>query len=594
MTSEKTQGLLKGLAPRLAATLTLALAPIGIIAIFQSAQIEEGASGIREASLLALTAEAAAAESRVISMAQGAVSALIADTQTSGSDAENCSDAYGQFVASNSLFSVAVYIDATGTVKCGSAGVGRDLSSTLTYELMTKDPRPRVVVSESAVLSKTSVIIVTAPDFDETGFVGYTAVSVPHNRIALESSEIKAPIDHPLELITFNADGLILSSETGIQDAESKLPKNRPLLSLIGKGQFSFTGLANDGASRIFAVTPIIPGEVYAIGSWPLEALEVATTPSWVFPLVMLLTGLIVAWYATNRFVIRHIRALQRDMGIFAEVRRIPDLHRRQVLPSEIRSIYETWHDIAHQLLMDEAELEGALKEKNVLLKEVHHRVKNNLQLVASIVNLKLRRAKNPDAQNVLREVQLRVMSIASVHRALYLTSQEGLVRADELLRSVVDYTLDAVAIPTAGLSIDRSFDKVLLFPDQAVPLSLFVSEAVTNALKYMGRRADGSAVLSVDLVAEQDDAARLTVSNSLGTRLMPDAEVRGSGLGNSLIQAFAQQLRGTCTIDQTDEAYVVSVSFQSLPFDQEVRSNEIVEDEPAEAAPQATGEATP
>ena len=566
----------------MAATLALALAPIGMIAIYQSAQIEEQASRTREASLLALTAEAAAGESRVISTAQGAVRALVAEMEVAGPRPETCSQAYTNFVGNNSLYSFAGYLDEDGMVVCGSDGVGRDLSGTLTYQLMAADPRPRVVVSEAAAISGTSVIIVAAPYFDDDGYAGFAAVSVPHNRIALETASIDGAIDHPLELITFNSEGLILSSQTGLDLAESNLPKNRPLTTLIGQGQFSFTGLSNSDATRVFAITPIIPGEVYAIGSWPLEAIQISTVPSWLFPLVMLLTGLIVAWFATNRFVIRHIRALQRDMGIFADTRRIPDLHRRQVLPSEIRSIYNTWHDIAHHLLMDEAELEGALKEKNVLLKEVHHRVKNNLQLIASIVNLKLRRASNPDAKNVLREVQLRVMSIASVHRALYLTSQEGLVQADELLRSVVDSTLEAVSVPTEGLSIDRSFDKVVLFPDQAVPLSLFASEALTNALKYMGRRADGSSEVSVELVAVGDDAAELTVSNSLGEAVIPAHEVKGSGLGNSLLHAFAQQLRGTCTIEQQGETYIVKVTFQALPFDNEVQSTEIVEREEA------------
>jgi two-component sensor histidine kinase len=218
---------------------------------------------------------------------------------------------------------------------------------------------------------------------------------------------------------------------------------------------------------------------------------------------------------------------------------------------------------------MDEAELEGAINEKNVLLKEVHHRVKNNLQLIASIVSMKLRRATSHDAKNVLREVQMRVMSIAAVHRALYISSEDGRVRADELLKSVVDTTLEAGFVPSHSVEIKRHFEPVVMFPDQAVPLSLFASEAVTNALKYIGRCADGSAELTIELIAESETRARFTVYNSTGTPMLPLDQVKGSGLGRSLLDAFVQQLHGTPDIRATDDGFIASMTFPVLPFDE-------------------------
>ena len=93
-------------------------------------------------------------------------------------------------------------------------------------------------------------------------------------------------------------------------------------------------------------------------------------------------------------------------------------------------------------VLHDEAMLEDSVHQKDVLLLEVHHRVKNNLQLIASIMNLQIRKSINPEARVMLRNLHDRVMSLATVHRELYQTSGLVDVRADELLESIVSQVL--------------------------------------------------------------------------------------------------------------------------------------------------------
>ena len=569
---------LRGLAPRLAATLALALIPVGLIAVLQSARIDQEIDRRQEATLLALTADAAAGEVRVMTEARGAVRALLAQLTVEDPSSVDCSAYFHAFVETNRQYSFAGFVSANGILACASDQAGKDVSTSATFLAMSEQPATRILVSREAAISKTSVIVVATPYFVDGDYSGYVAVSIPHSRLSSEATEVVSA--HPLDLVTFNSNGDVLSSEAGLEDVVSRLPKNRLLTDFVGKGQLAFTGPSNTGEVRTFAITPILPGQVYALGSWPDDALALGVLPAWVFPAIMLIVGLIVAWVAADRFVIRHIRVLQRRMEAFASTRELGEAPVAQMEPSEIRSIYQTWQEIAQNLLMDEAELEGALKEKNVLLKEVHHRVKNNLQLIASIVSMKLRRARSPDARNVLKEVQMRVMSIASVHRSLYISSDQGKVRADELLRTVVDATIEAGAYQTGSLVLHRDYQPVVLFPDQAVPLSLFASEAVTNALKYVGRRQDGFADINVDLVVETADRARLTIANSLGVQIMPAEDVSGSGLGSSLLQAFAQQMHGEFTAEKTDDTYTVSVSFLMLPFSSEPSDGHLADDE--------------
>src|SRR5690606_24216699 len=101
------------------------------------------------------------------------------------------------------------------------------------------------------------------------------------------------------------------------------------------------------------------------------------------------------------------------------------------------------------------------------------------------------------------KEVQMRVMSIATVHRALYTTSTVGRVQADELLRGLVDKTIEAGLQPSGAIRIDTAYDPISLYPDQAVPLSLLASEAVTNALKYVGRHRGEVPWITVRLAHE-------------------------------------------------------------------------------------------
>jgi two-component sensor histidine kinase len=183
---------------------------------------------------------------------------------------------------------------------------------------------------------------------------------------------------------------------------------------------------------------------------------------------------------------------------------------------------------------------------------------------------MKIRKAATPEARNALKEVQMRVMSIATVHRALYTTSTVGRVQADELLSNIVARTIEAAAPTATAVRIATSYDTMTLYPDQAVPLSLLVSEAVTNAMKYVGRPAPPDEPwIRVALRRLGPDLAAIEVENSRGEPLLARELARGTGLGANLIRAFAVQMRGTLSpIADEGEAYLVRVEFPIIGFE--------------------------
>ena len=212
---------------------------------------------------------------------------------------------------------------------------------------------------------------------------------------------------------------------------------------------------------------------------------------------------------------------------------------------------------MAESILRDEATLEDSLREKNILLKEVHHRVKNNLQLISSIMNMQIRQAKSEDARFVLRRLQERILSLATVHKNLY--QDDNLVRVDAkvLLEEVMGQLLKVGLGPGGHVKITQDFERISIDADDAAPLTLLTSEAITNALKYLPQSSH-DARLEANLRLIGPEEARLTVTNSLGR--VPS--VTGTGLGSRLIDAFARQLNGQVEVEQTDSTYTLNVTF--------------------------------
>lgn len=215
-----------------------------------------------------------------------------------------------------------------------------------------------------------------------------------------------------------------------------------------------------------------------------------------------------------------------------------------------------------------EARQDKDLKDKEVLLKEVHHRVKNNLQMIASIMNMQLRSAKTPEAKFMLASLQRRVNGLAMLHRTLYTTPDLLTIEANELLEAVVTDISTMMTVP--GVVIERDLDALPLYPDQAVPLSMLLAEALTNALKYVGAKEDETPSVRVTLKEQSGGQYQLSVTNSKGPvmlRPLPEVETI-SGLGTKLMQAFVSQLEGEQKVTEDEYHYGLHVVFERKDFE--------------------------
>jgi two-component system, sensor histidine kinase PdtaS len=220
-------------------------------------------------------------------------------------------------------------------------------------------------------------------------------------------------------------------------------------------------------------------------------------------------------------------------------------------------------------IIQNEAQLEDALHQKDVLLREVHHRVKNNLQLIASIMNLQLRRAHSPETRSTLKGLQDRVLSLATIHRGLYQTSGMADVNAHELLPDIIRQIINLSTGREKPFDVKTNIESLRLVPDQAVPLSLLLTEALTNAIKYAGAKSSDPGTIRINLSSLDENHAVLEVWNSktVGFEGDPSAMDDGTGLGGQLINAFVQQLGATAEIDSTPTHHRLRVTFHVAPL---------------------------
>ena len=188
-----------------------------------------------------------------------------------------------------------------------------------------------------------------------------------------------------------------------------------------------------------------------------------------------------------------------------------------------------------------EEELRRSLAEKVTLIQEVHHRVKNNLQVLTGLLTLQASRSDEAPVRSALDEATHRIRSMALVHQLLYDGSDLAQIALrDYLLR--LSETLRASFAPDAEIRVEGG--SVVLPLEQAIPCGLLVNELLTNAFKH-GRSADGKCRIEARI--EPTETGFALVVSDQGPGLKPDAP-RGRSMGQTLISALVRQLRGRMT----------------------------------------------
>ncbi|MBL3564217.1 histidine kinase [Rhodovulum sulfidophilum] len=576
-----TRRLTKSLALWLIGALTVAMLPLGLISVSQTSKVLHETERLSGVALMDRTQRAAVRTQALIQEAFGAARSVAAANVVFEGGGLSCDAVMARLVKDNPTYLFAGFVEPDGRITCSSNGEHVSLVDQAYFLNLLRDPQPRVDTRFSVPLEGARVVRVSVPVFEEGELQGFVLISMPYAAAYYTLDDGGAEVD----LLVFDHEGEFLTAEAATREEgappetfEEVLPRNHTLEALAAAGRQSFRGTNRLGETRDFAVVPVIDDRIFVMGSWaPDRNGTVPTTGralALYFPILMWVAGIVVAYFAVHRLVIRHIKRLQSWMRLYASGHTDFGQARLDHAPHELEVVAEAFRSMTRRLAEQDRALEEDLAEKTILLKEVHHRVKNNLQLITSLMNMQIRNARSAEARRLLKRVQDRVMALAAIHRYLYMARKLSLVRADRLLDDIIRQLVVVSDIGGAekSVKIATQFSPVEVNPDQSVPLSLLATEAAINAVKYCGTPPEGGqAWITMALQTLEDGRICLSVVNSRSEDPEPDpaaengALTDSSGMGRQLISSFAAQLDAEFEVNSEPDRYELHVTFAPL-----------------------------
>ncbi len=212
-----------------------------------------------------------------------------------------------------------------------------------------------------------------------------------------------------------------------------------------------------------------------------------------------------------------------------------------------------------------EYQIKASLKEKETLLREIHHRVKNNLQILSSLMNLQTRYVDDEESISVLRESQNRVKSMAIVHELLYQTESLSEINLSRYVPGLVSYLFDSYAIDPKRIKFKMEMEDVLFNIDTAIPCGLIINELVSNSLKHAfpeGR--EGEITIKIQ---STDDEYTLSVSDD-GVSFPEDLDFQNTNsLGLRLVNSLTSQIDGKIELDKS-HGTKLKITFKELEYE--------------------------
>ncbi|MEL6972460.1 MAG: histidine kinase dimerization/phosphoacceptor domain -containing protein [Bacteroidota bacterium] len=218
------------------------------------------------------------------------------------------------------------------------------------------------------------------------------------------------------------------------------------------------------------------------------------------------------------------------------------------VLLYALYNLYQKNRKNRQQLYEQNQKISEALDQNELLLREIHHRVKNNLQVITSLLSIQERKMVNADTRDALRSSKFRIQSMSILHKILYQGDDLKEVAASEYLAELAHHVLDSFQ-PDAEISLQVNAAPLSLDVDTLVSLGLITNELMTNALKHaFSGRTKG--YIKLDFY-EEDSNLILSVSDDGIGFSGTDFPVQEGSLGTRLIHAFTKRLDGQLSIDQ-------------------------------------------
>ncbi len=550
----------KPLSLRLQVALLLAFAtlPVGVLAVAQGYASFSDTQRLQRASLASDAFKESAREQGMIREAFGVLDALNSQIDPS-MPPDECSAQMRRFVTAHSQVSFAGMGGEDGFMRCGyPLSDPFDLRGTPEYERFIDHPRRTVTVYQKGAISKVPVVTISIPMMREGRLVGSLSLSLPSVYMVWANAPERHSTSH---FAILDAEGKTVAWEEGVAKG-GWLPDAEGLSDLLRRSGGPIVATAASGEERIYSITPLFERDIFAVSSWSEDQVTGRfTLPQMLLlllPLIMWALAVTVAYFAVDRFALRHVVYLDRLVSAYARSGRSLRASGMRDAPLEFAALGESFDTMAQEIESRENDLRRSLDEKDALLKEVYHRVRNNLQMIVSLMNLQLREVTGEQERETLLRLQDRVLGLSAVHKRLSEAEWADAIRLDTVLQEIVGISQSGRDQRPGTVTVTFDMIEHVEGPDRSIPLALFTTEAVANAFKH-GLGPEGDGWLRVALRDAGDGMLELSVANALIRQTHAPGRI---GLGTQLIDSFAMQLHGRIERESTEDDHTIRLFF--------------------------------
>lgn len=534
---------------RLLLVVLAALLPIAIFSVYQARSNREYSQQLI-ADRLAVRALAAASEQRQPINAARLTLATLIQNPNVYENSSRCVEIFKENLrAQNSLVNIA-WSDPAGVPICSVLPVPAGTNFTKDEWWQRSKATQGFVLSNPIYgpIAKRRIIIAALPLFSSSGtHIGTLSAAISMSWIEKELVR----------------EGNSATKLVGIADAQGQMvmssgPRRFQKIVVANSPGTASTAKSYDGEQWMYSSAPLFEKQLHVVYAEPAQPLivpmrdQLRAGVAW--PVLAILLTLLAVWVGVKKLVVRWLD----ELGMLAKQFASGDYSERRArfasASPEIAEVATDLHSMAQAITQRSEALEASIKATRSMAREVNHRVKNNLQMIMSLLALQSARVANNEARLVLDQTGGRMAALALVHRLLYERgddADQGEVDMDRLLSELCQQLRSGGAMHK-NVELHCHVNIGNRSVDEAVPVALLVVEAVNNVYRHAFPEGQPGSV-SVSL-SRNDDLITLEISDQ---GIGYDATTTETSMGTDLIRGFVEQLSGNLVIDTAVDAGV-------------------------------------
>lgn len=547
---------------KLVTLVALALLPVLGLAAWQAKLQEESLVSQRAAALGSVSDLAVARYASLFEASRRLLTAACADesveqsasAEPSSATAGRCGGYLSKLLAAYpGQYSSALVTDDQGVARCASDAKALGMSFADRDVFQRAQAANGLIVGDTIAsrMTQHAIIPIAVPIIRDGTFRGMCAVGIRLRALAQVAAQGQGAGGTAVAVV--DGSGAALG---GNAMAMRRLPVPARLVEALTGGQTAFSDSGQDGSLYEFQVRPVGGNALFVVVSAPVVAASLASAGNWAgFFLVVLasIVVLLVIWFGADRWCVRPLRYIQDFADKVARGEHIT-LSPRQPWSPEMASVGAGVTAMAEAIASREAALRANLEQRDHMLREIHHRVKNNLQMISSLLNLQAGEIRSPRIRRFFGDAQNRVLTLSILHRHLYERSSWSLVDFQQFISDLVRQI--SVGRTRGDQPAPRFHIRAPIMavgPDTAIPIGLIVTEAVSIALTHDFSKA-ATPEIRIETSERGDEVQLVVEDNGVardGGAAIPDGK---GGFALTLIRGLAMQLGGEVTIERKPE----------------------------------------